>query len=61
MSISANQCQINIVKLGYNELGYNELSYNDHGYNERSVIANEYFSLKCSFTTQINLVITNML
>ena len=37
------------VKLGCNELGYNELS----------VITNEYFGPKLSFTKQINPVITN--
>ncbi len=32
------------VKLGYNELGYNV----------HSVITDEYFSPKCTFTTQID-------
>jgi len=37
------------VKLGYNELGYNE----------HSVITNKQFGPKCTFTTQIDPVITN--
>ena len=35
------------------KIGYNKLAYNEH-----SVIKNIYFSPKCSFTTQINPVIT---
>jgi hypothetical protein len=37
------------VKLGYNELGYNE----------HLVMTNKYFGPICSFTTQIDPVITN--
>jgi len=36
-----------------------KLGYNDLGYNENSDITNKLFGPKCSFTTQIDPVITN--
>ena len=37
-----------------------KLGYNDLGYKKHSVITNKYFGPNWSFTTQINLVITNL-